>query len=214
MLLLSACHNEEVVVIINSGTYAALGQEVGAVRLFTRSGEIKNTTTINNFVKRQDKSGYFVLNTKSSLYGITGTSLEFLSPDEAVYHYLSNQFPVNVIKRDNVLYLESKDTTELSVYIYNKDVNIYTKILTYTPLYADTLVSDTYLHTIKTKDCFYLTQKDDIIKFPRLSYVYVEPYSKQAGMYINNTFNGECVNLLNDLDTLAIQQTAILFLKK
>jgi len=211
--LLTACHKNEVEIVVNSGTYSALGQEVNGVRLFTGSGEIKNAATTNSFVRRRGENRYFVTNANATLYGITGTSIEFLSPDEAVFNYMTNIYPVNVITKNNVLYLESKVITELNEYVYD-EVTIYKKMLTYTPLYSDTLSTDAELHTIRTKNCFYMTQKGSIIKFPRLSYVYVQPYSIQAGMFINNTFNDSCISLLNVADTLAIQQTEILFLKK
>jgi hypothetical protein len=211
-VLLFAC-GKETEISVNSGTFRAIGQEINTVRLFTQSGEIKNSTAVSAFVNRYSYNGCFLSTTNATTYGITGSNLEFLSSGEAIYNYLSNVYPVNIISMGGILYLESKDTTELGVNISDNEANIYNKMLTYTPLYSDTIYSDSTFHTIKTKNCFYMTQNGAIIKFPRLNYVYIENQHSNAGKYINNLFNEKCLSMLNVSDTLAIQQTEILFMK-
>ena len=199
---------------IFSGTYVTQEVEINDVRLFTSAGEIENTTIINSFVERQDKNKYFVKKTAVNSAFFLVSTLKFLSSNEANFTYSvysNNPTLVNVISQNNVVYLEAKDTVVQEKYIYYDSETIYNKMLTYKVLYADSTQSesDIYKFSIKTKPCYFLTQSDGLFKFPRVSYIYVEQYGVQGSLNLNNLFNPDCISLLRDNDTLAVQQTQL-----
>jgi len=198
-----------------SGTYVTQEVEINDVRLFTSAGEIENTTIINSFIERHDKNQYFVKNTPVNSASFLVSTLKFLSPNEAIFTYSvysNNPYPVSVINKNNFVYLESKDTVVQVKNIYYDSETVYNKMLTYKALYADSVQSesDVSQFSIKTKPCYFMTQSDAVFKLPRVSYIYVEQYGVHGSLNLNNLFNPDCISLMRDNDTLAVQQTQLI----
>ncbi len=211
LFVLLSCKNDDITSKLD-GSYISDGHEINSVQLFTKSGEIKDTAKINSFVRRQDIYHYFVLNKNSIFHnGIFG--VQFLSTYEAIFNYSfyeDKSYNVNVITNNNIIYLELKDTVrlfpqqpqELGKYMSDK-------MTRYKPHYADTLYNE-----IRYCPCYYITESDGFLKFPRLSFIYIGHLGNERAMFINNAFNEESLSTLVDEDTLAVQQFQLRFIKK
>jgi len=213
LVLLMSCKNE----IDYSATYVSDVLEINSPRLFTASGEIKNPGLVSNFLNRQDQYHYFKENTSYNRIVALNITIEFMTSNEANITYGDSK-PMHVITNGDIIYLESKDTLDLMYsYLVDYNKNIYQMMLAYTPFYSDTIPLDNntgFTHTIKSKPCFYLTKSKNKLKFPFLTYMYVQPFGKHAGTFINNAFNDNCLSLLGTSDTLVIQQTTLMLEKE
>lgn len=212
LFVLLSCKNDDITSKL-AGSYIPDGHEINSVQLFTKSGEIKDTATINSFVRRQDIYHYFMLNKNSVYYNGIGFGVQFLSTHEAIFNYSfleDKSYNVNVITNNNLIYLELKDTIRL----FPKQPQELGKYMSdrmkrYKPLYADTLYNE-----IRYCPCYYITESEGFLKFPRFSYIYIGHLGNEQGMFINNAFNEESLSTLVDEDTLAVQQLQLRFIKK
>ncbi|HEY6914226.1 MAG TPA: hypothetical protein VI413_06070 [Paludibacter sp.] len=213
LVFLVSCGNE----IDYSATYTSDKFETGDVRLFTKNGEIKNSSTISSFLSRH-KGRYFESSSMTNSYLQSSVTLQFLSATDAKLTYGNVQL-LTVITKSNLIYLESKDTTYTGQRYYDypgASESIYNAMLKYSPLYNDTvlLANSDYNYFIRTKQCFYMTQSGNELKMPFMSYYYHEPYGEHSGTFINNCFNVDCIKLMASNDTLAIQQAQLVLKKK
>jgi hypothetical protein len=212
-VVLISCSND----IDYTHTYTATNLEKGSIQLFTRNGEIINSSQINNFVSLHKSTLSVMYGNVDEMMLITPAEVKFLSTTEAQFIFVNNT-AVNVVNQNNAIYLESKDTfdTKLRYYGYpSLELSIYNAMLSFSELYRDTFLvnsaNDTY--GIRFKQCFYLTKSGNKLKMPFLNYWYFQPYSTQSGGSINNTFNNNCIDMMGDKDTLAIQQFQVVFKK-
>lgn len=217
-----------------SGTYIFRNVEISQVRMFTKNGEIKDGNTIHHFVQSHKTYDYFILNT-DSIINIAGESqIVFLANEKAnLVNFSFDKDIRNVIYKNNMIYFEAEDTLKIyhSMYGPNPDnpntFSYYHKIITYSPLYADTLpkpVSLYYWGLIKLKQCNYAIGSQthgkgsySEIKYPLLSYSFIRhTTSVRVGEGIKNSNNFFKENSLKDLaenDTVVIQQLQVIFRK-
>lgn len=211
VFLLISCKDE---IEINTGTYVSENIEIGTIKLYTKSGEIKDSKTISNFVKVHDKIPHFFIQNPDSNINVKDLfRIVILPANQALFIYSNDSTIYDIKSQNQILYLESKDTT-----IYRSDVSspFYEKMLKYSPFYSETLEvpHSSYVHVsyTKLKPCLYVTLSKNTITFPLLTYHYFQSipdgtsYNSLARRDLNNIFNEKSTNLLNVTDTIAVQQ--------
>lgn len=222
-LLLISCKHEEVVDI--TGTYTSQNVEIGTIKLYSKSGEIKDPNTINKFINVHDSSlHYFAQNSDWNNDFKNNGKIIILPTNEVKLLNFGDSAIYNLKNYNQIQYLESKDTTKYSLkkyFSFNEDLHskpFYERMLMYNPIYSDTVVlpstSAIYL-AIRLKECKYIILSKNNIKYPLLTYHYFQSrhYSSRAEKNINNVFNEATIKELNETDTIAIQQINLIFSK-
>lgn len=210
---LVSCNND----IDYTQTYIATKIETENIKLFTRNGEIKNSKQINSFVTRHQS--YFNIPYGDMLARLLEipSKVSFLSTQEAQFSfYESNAINVNVVRINDVIYIESKDTTDSGMRYYtypSLQTSINDAMFKYSGLYRDTIMFQgaSTSYGILEKKCNYFTQSGSTLKMPFMNYWHFQPFSIQTANSINNTFNISCIGMLEENDTLAIQQEQVVF---
>jgi hypothetical protein len=205
--------------------------EIGTIKLYSKSGEIKDPNTINKFINVHDSSlHYFAQNSDWNNDFKNNGKIIILPTNEVKLLNLGDSAIYNLKNYNQIQYLESKDTTKYTIQKYyssNKDLPskpFYEKMLTYNPLYSDTtlLPSSAVIYlAIRFKECKYIMLSKNSIKYPLLTYHYFQSfhygeyysYNSNAGKNINNVFNEATIKELNETDTIAIQQINLIFSK-
>lgn len=196
-------------------TYIATKLEKGNIQLFTLSGEINNTSQINRFVSNHQSTISEIYSSMLEIILLTPAKVGFLSTTEAQFLFI-NTIPVNVVNKNNALYLEAKDTFDTGLryygYSYTKP-SIYDSMFKYKELYRDTFLINSANNTyaIRIRQCYYMTQMGNTLKMPFMNYWYFQPNSTQSAGSVNNTFNNNCIGMMGDKDTLVIQQNQVVF---
>lgn len=230
-IILLSCHNEE---YIYSGLYNSESATYSKVRMFTKSGEINNQTVIQNFFDHQDYlfnllfedrenfySSNFILNQDSILEVDDLVSIEFLSDNKAhinfnnfseIGHIINLADGFSVIESDTIFRQFGLWTNEFEYSIY-----------TYYPFNSETygLSPSTGLGTITYQNnCYYFDPKKNEIEFPMMTCFFLgsknvnQVSSSFMRSKVNNLFDESSINLLNDNDTLVVQQFNIIITKK
>ena len=209
---LISCSND----IDYTSTYTASKLEKGNIQLFTQRGEIKSTALINSFISRYNSWFSTNYGSLTEEFLQRPVKVNFLSTDDAQFILFANTIAVHVVTKNNVIYLEAKDTLDTGWRYYeypSLKPTIYDTMYKYTELYRDIFkvqgVYDTY--GIRIKQCYYLTRSGNQLKMPIMNYWYFQSYSTQSWGGINNAFNSSSIGMLEDKDTLAIQQFQVVF---
>lgn len=213
VLVLLSCNND----IDYTRTYTATKIETENIKLFTRNGEIKNSKQIKGFVTRHQS--YFDRPYSHMLARLLEipSELSFLSSQEAQFlSYESKALNVNVVRIKDVIYIESKDTTDTGLRYFTDPSflpSIYDAMFKYGELYRDTikLQGTNNAYGIIEKRCNYFTQSGNKLKMPFMNFWYFQPFSTESAGAINNTFDVKCIEMLEENDTLAIQQQQVVF---
>ena len=210
IFLLISCKEE---IEDNSGTYISNNIEIGDIKLYSKSGEIKDSKTINNFIKAHDGIHYFIQNPDSAIDIKNRYKIVILPINQAKLINSGDTTNYSIISKNQVLYLETKDTMQ---YGNQATTLFYQKMLMYNPIYSEIfdVPSPPYeFNSItKFKPCIYIILSENVITYPLLTYHYFQSYQDGASYSsltrrnINNIFNEESTKLLNETDTIAIQQ--------
>lgn len=220
-LLLISCSKES---DDDSGTYISQVFEIGKIRLFTKSGEITDPIKIKNFINARDfAGGHFITNPDSVINVQNLYKLVMLPTNEAKFITFRDSVSYNVINRNNIVYLESKDTTTQLI-IDDSDINM-SKMFKYSPIYSEEASFFTswpypgYYFATKIKRCIYFIPLHDAIIYPLLNYLYFRAYEDgvswkaMASQNINNVFNRDSIQILGKTDTIAVQENKLKLVK-
>ena len=210
IFLLISCKEE---IEDNSGTYISNNIEIGDIKLYSKYGEIQDSKTINNFIKAHDELHYFIQNSDSAIEIKNPYKIVILPTNQAKLINWGDTTNYSIIRKNQVLYLETKDTMQ-----YGNQVTtpFYQKMLMYSPIYSEIIdvPSPPYEFNSITRfnPCIYIFLSENVITYPLLTYLYFQfyqdgaSYSSLTYRNINNIFNKESTKLLNETDTIAIQQ--------
>jgi hypothetical protein len=148
--------------------------------------------------------------------------LVMLPTNEAKFITFRDSASYNVINRNNIVYLESKDTTTR----FDNEASLFvSKMFTYSPIYSEETSSLSpwlypwFYFATKIKRCIYFIPSNDAIIYPLLNYLYFRAYedgvgwNAMASQNINNVFNRDSIQILGKTDTIAVQENKLKLVK-
>jgi len=204
----------------NTGTYVSQNIEIGTIKLYSKSGEIKDSKTIYNYINTHDKERHFFIQNVDSTINVKNLcAIEILPKNVAKLINFRDSTIYTIKNQNQILYLESKDT---SYDRHDEITPFYAKMFMYNPLYSKTSYtpySNGYNQITKFRNCKYLFLSKNRITYPLLTYNYFQSYQdglsyrSETCSNINNIFNEESTKLLNATDTIAIQQINLILTK-
>lgn len=194
-----------------SGLYSSKRIEIENVKLFSKNNEIKDKLIIQQFINHRNIR---YLSSIETLQLNSSISIEFFPDNKAVFSRGNNSKELNVIKKNDYLYLEEKEISTT----YNKtptfqDSYFSEKFLIHFPLYSETslLNSNTgYFSKTDYKHCIYIKGIGNVIEYPFISYYYIKEDTQSIYMSMvtdcNNEFKKDLILQLEGNDTLLIQE--------
>jgi len=201
-----------------SGLYRSSIIDISQIRLFSKNGEITDKNKIHDYVSRR-KIDFLIENIDTALNVTDKVQIEFVSDDRVIFTY--NDYSDNRILKNvnDYLYFESEAIS--TRYNIGSDL-FYDKVITHTPLFADTIpISSSSGFSTKTdyKHCYYTKKRTTFIEFPILSFHYMSVlsdvyFSSESYGWFNNEFNANSLNYLTANDTLVIQEMNIMLEKQ
>jgi len=222
VLLFFSCKKDEIEVVDNSGTYTFQKVEIGSIKLYSKSGEIKDLKTIIMFLNVHDSSNlWFIQKLDSNITLGTVPKITIKQNNQVKLSSEWGDTATYIIKDYNgIQCFESIDTTSYyfqggSSYVTSKQTSMFL----YKPIYSETIYFPG-AHQIKTKSCKYLFLSKNKIAYPILTYFYFwsTPQNERHGYNcvsgLNNVFNEEYIKVLNSTDTIAVQQRNYIFMKQ
>lgn len=221
-LVFSSCKKDEE----TWDTYKSERFEIRPVRLYTNEGEVLDQNLIINFINRHTASHsmqVFIFNYDTIIDVAGKIKIEYLSTSTAKFTYLEEITQRNVINKNDYLIFEGLDTTTIYHQIANEFLpEFFENLSVYMPLYSEFYplpLSTGFRGLTKLKPCYFLEKKkNNELSFPSFFCLLVrniEPgLQAQNGIFgINNDFNIAACQYLNEGDTIALQQSAIVLRK-
>jgi hypothetical protein len=184
---------------------------IGEIRGFSKFGEIKYNSVINNFIS-ESKDFFWQEGTASS--DDWNIEIEILSESRARMITKSDS-PIifNLARKDGILYFEFPDTAVITNFYSNELGRL-------SPLYMENILIYPGYSITKFIGCIYASESESEIKFPVMSYMERtyntndEILYSRAGRNINNYFNISYLSKISQgsmTDTIVYQENEIIF---
>jgi hypothetical protein len=200
--------------------------EIRPIRLYSKDGEIHDQSLIISFINRHTighNIRAFITNYDTIIDVEDQIKVEYLSPKTATFTYLEEITQRNVIEKADHLIFEAFDTTTIHHFNTNEFLpDFFENLSVYRPLYSEfheLPLSTGFRGFTKLKRCYFLERKtNNELSFPSffcLLVRYFEPgiQEQNAIFGMNNDFNAGSIQYLNEGDTIALQQSAIILRK-
>jgi len=192
------------------GKYVSGTATVSPIRLFTKSGEVKDEAKAVEFITRHGLSEFV------PHYGIDNShanevSITFNPGNTAIVTCFGKTDVRNIVKSNGYIYLEASDIT--TIYSFANESRI-TQALLLSPLYSKTTTVPTssgYSNKTELKHCYFAKETNGSISLPLLNICIVthipdQIYARESAYNLNNVFNPEISQNLSDVDTIAVQR--------
>ncbi len=218
LFLLTSCEKNT----IELKKYYRYSFENGKTKLFTKGGEVTDTSRISAFIKSYDNFSApipdyipFSFDDDKGCFNDYNFELEILSDTKARLIYETDSIVDLFLKKKNgIIYFSSFDTVQT----YS---DIKWEMLQFEPLFVKTYPRKPGESAAITKysSCKYAYEINGEIHFPIISYKNIKNleltlYSTKAGLGINNSINTQYLSTIgNDCisDTIVFKQSEIIF---
>lgn len=216
--ILISCE-EEVIKNNYSGSYTSTVKKYSAMRMFTNGVEVNDNAKIQDFYLRRvgDPQAFVTDYTKDE--DINGVKYLIIKDNKTICNFIVEMESRNFVDKGNKLYLETDRV--FTSYNYLEQKLFFDKLYKNFPLYSVTTPlpsSSEYDSKTESKSCYYLNNKENIIEYPLISFFYLQ-LSENGGTMVsgenqNNEFNSNIITSLTINDTLLIQESRIILVKK
>jgi len=207
-------------------TYVSERCEIRPIRLFTTNGEIQDQNLIGDFISRHT-AGHnfqiFITNYDTIIDTADDIKIEYLSSNTAMLTHFGVITQRNIIEKKDYLIFESLDTNTIYLPITNETlVDFFENLFVYKPLYSEFQqlpLSTGFRGLTKLKPCYFLEKKNNNeLSSPGFFIMHIRYYDpgipEQRRIFgLNNDFNTSAVQYLNEGDTIAVQQSAVILKK-
>ena len=184
-----------------------------SIKAFTKNGEITDPNTVN-YIKKQ----YGYLLTGMNSFSTQGdVVLTFLSPEKVKLRNFDSDYldTLNLFKKENLIYLERKDTVSALVDLLFYSFN---KLFNYKPLYYEEIplpCSAGFCKAAKYKPCYYVKTDGENLILPMIDFIYRhQDICIYCVLKINNEFCRDSVPNIDAKDTVIVNEYYLKFKKQ
>lgn len=195
-------------------TYLSSEWHSGAVKLFSKNGEISDAKTINSFIERRGAGNtlYFGNQVVDSFT----SRVAMYTPDSVVFDTNTGRYICRLTQSGNVRLLQYRDTiTTYSGYSYEGlmyILKVKNGFSQYLPLYEE--VSHDIIPRYRVKPVFPMQRTADGMEITFINSVLYPPNWSPTVQFYVNRFTGKGYSGIAENDTLLIQERTLIMKKR